>query len=145
MRVLLAGGSGAIGLPLIGQLRRAGHEVTAIHRNPQRRQALHAAGASPVEVNVLDQPALLTAVGSGQFDAVIAELTSLKKAPYTHRRLAVTDRLRVEGTANLLAVAEACGARRFVTQSMIYGYGYRDFGSRVLTESDPFAPPGNGA
>jgi nucleoside-diphosphate-sugar epimerase len=144
MRVLLAGGSGAIGLPLIRHLRASGHEVTAIHKNPEGETRLRAAGASALRVDVLDGASLVRALTGESFDAVISELTSLKKAPFTHGRLAMTDRLRREGTANLLAAAEAVGARRFVTQSMVYGYGFRDFGDRILTEEDPFAERGEG-
>ena len=40
--------------------------------------------------------------------------------------------------------ARAAGATRFVTQSIVFGYGYRDLGTRPLTEDDPFGiPQGN--
>ena len=55
--------------------------------------------------------------------------------------MALTDRLRTEGTANLLAAAEALGAKRFVAQSFILGYGYRDHGPEPLTEDAPFGRP----
>lgn len=55
-----------------------------------------------------------------------------------------TDRLRTEGTANLLAAARQLGALRFIAASTVFGYGFGDWGSRVLTEADPFAPPGRG-
>jgi nucleoside-diphosphate-sugar epimerase len=55
-----------------------------------------------------------------------------------------TNILRTTGTANLLAAAQAVGARRFVTQSIVYGYGYRDHGAKVLTEDDPFGVPASG-
>ena len=42
----------------------------------------------------------------------------------------------------MLAAARVVGARRFVTQSFLTGYGYGDWGDKVLTEDDPFAPPG---
>jgi len=58
--------------------------------------------------------------------------------------MAATNRLRAEGTANLLAATQQLRARRFITQSMVFGYGFGDWGGRVLTEADPFAPPGNG-
>jgi nucleoside-diphosphate-sugar epimerase len=73
-------------------------------------------------------------------DAVIHELTALRKAPTRHRGMAMTDRLRTEGTTNLLA-AEALGAKRFLTQSIIFGYGYRRHGPRPLTEDAPFGRP----
>ena len=45
--------------------------------------------------------------------------------------MALTDRLRVEGTTNLLAAAQELGARRFLTQSFILGYGYRPATGRI--------------
>ena len=38
MRVLLAGASGAIGMPLIRQLHAAGHDILAIHKTAQGRE-----------------------------------------------------------------------------------------------------------
>jgi nucleoside-diphosphate-sugar epimerase len=55
--------------------------------------------------------------------------------------MALTDRLRVEGTTNLLAAAQELGARRFLTQSFVLGYGYRDHGVQPLTEEAPFGLP----
>jgi nucleoside-diphosphate-sugar epimerase len=144
MRVLLAGASGAIGMPLIRQLHAAGHEVIAIHKSPGGRDRLAAVGAAPVQVDVLDRAGLLSALDGQHADAVISELTALKKTPMSHRDMAATNRLRTEGTANLIAAARQLGAHRFLTQSMVLGYGYGDWGGRVLTEADPFAPPGHG-
>jgi nucleoside-diphosphate-sugar epimerase len=74
-------------------------------------------------------------------DAVIHELTALRKPPTRHAGMALTDRLRTEGTTNLLAAAEELGAKRFLTQSIILGYGYRDHGPEPLTEDAPFGRP----
>ena len=144
MRVLLAGASGAIGMPLIRQLHAAGHEVLAIHRSPQGGSRLAATGATPIQVDVLSRPALLRALEGQRAEAVISELTALKKPPARHQDMAATNRLRTEATANLLVAARQLDARRFITQSMVFGYGYGDWGGRVLTEADPFGPPGHG-
>jgi nucleoside-diphosphate-sugar epimerase len=53
-----------------------------------------------------------------------------------------TDALHDVGATNLLAAARAIGARRFVAESMTMGYGYGDWGDQVITEDQPFAPPG---
>jgi nucleoside-diphosphate-sugar epimerase len=58
--------------------------------------------------------------------------------------MAATNTLRTRGTANLLEVARRIGAHRFVTQSMMFGYGYDDQGPRLRRESEPFAPEGQG-
>ncbi|HEY9294081.1 MAG TPA: NAD-dependent epimerase/dehydratase family protein, partial [Microlunatus sp.] len=143
MKILLAGASGAIGQPVLNRLITSGHQVTAIHRAAAGAERLRASGAIPVQVDVLDRPALLTALDGHQYDAMISELTALKKTPTRHADMALTNRLRIDGTANLLAAAEQSGATRFVSQSMVFGYGYGDFGGRVLTENDQFGPPGH--
>jgi nucleoside-diphosphate-sugar epimerase len=139
MRILLAGGSGAIGVPLVRLLRERDHSVVAIHRASEGRGRLLTAGAVPAQVDVLDRPAMLDALKDERFDAVISELTSLKKPPVFHRDMAPTDRLRVEGTANLVEAATRCGARRFLTQSIVLGYGFKGTGDRIVTEDQPFA------
>jgi nucleoside-diphosphate-sugar epimerase len=141
MRVLLAGASGALGLPLTRRLTAAGHEVIGLCRNPAGAPALMELGAQPVVADALDRSALLHAVDGLAADAVIHELTALKKPPTRHSGMVPTDRLRSEGTANLLAAAAAIGASRFVTQSIILGYGYYDHGGVPLTEDDPFGLP----
>jgi nucleoside-diphosphate-sugar epimerase len=144
MKVLLAGASGAIGMPLIRRLHAAGHDVLAVHRSPEKRARLAAAGTTPIEVDVLHAPALLQALHGQRVDAVICELSSLKKTPMVHKDMTATNILRTEGTRNLIAAARQLGARRFVTQSMVFGYGYGDWRGRVLTETDPFGPAGHG-
>jgi nucleoside-diphosphate-sugar epimerase len=144
MKVLVAGASGAIGMPVVRLLRHAGHEVVAVHRAPGSRARLAEAGAVPVQADVLDRRGLSRALEGQWADAVIAELTALKRPPLRHKDMAATNRLRTEGTANLLAAAVQLGARRFITQSVVFGYGFGGWGGRVLTEAAPFAPPGNG-
>ena len=145
MRVLVAGASGALGTPLTRRLLAAGHEVIGLSRTPGNRDKLLAPGAEPLIADAMDRVALLQAVDGLKADAVVHQLTALKKPPVRHRDMAATNALREEGTANLLAVARVVGARRFVTQSMIFGYGYGDWGDKVLTEDDQFAPPGRGS
>jgi nucleoside-diphosphate-sugar epimerase len=81
---------------------------------------------------------LVRAVTGLTADAVIHELTALRKPPLRASGMALTNRLRIEGTANLLAAADRLGANRIVTQSIIVGYGCRDHGDRIITEQDPF-------
>jgi nucleoside-diphosphate-sugar epimerase len=141
MKVLLAGASGAIGIPLTRQLLAHDHQVLGLTREQAGARRLQAMGATPVVADALDGDGLLRAVHGLSADAVIHELTALRKPPLRHRGMALTDRLRTEGTTNLLAAAEVLGARRFLTQSFILGYGYRDHGARLLTEEDPFGLP----
>ncbi|HEY2670936.1 MAG TPA: NAD(P)-dependent oxidoreductase [Rugosimonospora sp.] len=138
MRVLLAGASGAIGAPLTRMLIGAGYEVLGLSRSEASGRRLRELGATPLLADAMDRDALVRAVRGQSADAVINELTALKRPPSRHRDLSATDALRITGTANLLAAARELGATRFLTQSIVYGYGYRDHGTRPLTEDDPF-------
>ncbi len=142
MKVLLAGATGTLGKPLVRALVAGGHDVIGLSRTPDKGEKLRALGAEPVIADVMDQKALLNAVDGLEADAVIHQATALKKIPMRHRDMAATNALREAGTTNMLAAARVVGARRFVTQSFLTGYGYGDWDDKVLTEDDPFAPPG---
>ena len=138
MKIIIAGGTGTLGTPIVTQLLAAGHDVVGIARSTEGAQKLRRAGASVIVADAMDREGLLRAGEGLQADAVLHELTALKKAPAGHRAMAATDDLRVTGTANLLDLAGEVGARRFVTQSIVFGYGYRDHGDVTLTEDSPF-------
>src|SRR5215475_14232983 len=143
MRVLLAGASGAVGTPLTRQLLAAGHEVVGISRSRANAERLRSAGAEAVVADVMDRESLLAAVRGERADAVMHQLTALGTRKM-REAVRGTNALRTTGTAHLLAAARAVGAHRFLTQSIVFGYGYRDHGPHVITEDDPFAEPGSG-
>jgi nucleoside-diphosphate-sugar epimerase len=137
MKVLIAGATGVVGRPLVNMLAEDGHEVYALTRSPRP-----VPGATPVVADAMDRTTLLAAVDGLRLDAVVHQLTALKKVPTREGLMATTNALRSEGTTNLLAVAANTGARRFVSQSFYGGYGFADHGDRPLTEDAPFAEPG---
>jgi nucleoside-diphosphate-sugar epimerase len=141
MKVLLAGASGAIGVPLTRRLVANDHEVLGLTRNRAGGAALEALGATPVVADALDRDGLMRAVAGQSADAVIHELTALRKPPLRPSGMAPTNQLRIEGSANLLEAADELGAKRFVTQSIIFGYGFYDHGPGILTEDSPFGRP----
>jgi len=145
MRILLAGASGVFGRVLTPALIAAGHEVVGITRTPDGLRTIEGMGAAAVVADVMDRDSLLAAVGGPQsegrhFDAVVSQLTALKKPPMRNKDMDVTNTLRTVGTENLMAAAKATGATRFLTQSMIFGYGYGDQGATPLTEDAFFGP-----
>lgn len=142
MRVLLAGATGAIGRPLTRALVRGGHEVLALARTDGSAAAVRALGAEPVRADALDRDGLLRSLDGLAADAVIHQLTALKAPKLTLTADDPSNVLRARGTANLLEAAGALGAGRFLTQSLVLGYGYRDHGDRFLTEEDPFGVRG---
>jgi nucleoside-diphosphate-sugar epimerase len=143
MRVLVAGATGVIGRPLVRELVAAGHQVMGLSRGPASGEVLTGLGAEPIPADAMDRDCLLRAVQGRQADAVIHQATALKHVKATQRRLRndPTTALRIHGTANLLAAARLLGARRFLAQSLVLGYGYVDHGTRVLSEPDPFGRP----
>ncbi len=137
MRILIAGATGVVGRPLVRMLAEEGHRVFALTRS--RRPI---AGVTPVVADAMDRTTLLSAVDGLRFDAIVHQLTALKKAPTRESLMAATNALRAEGTTNLLAVARATGVTLFVSQSFYGGYGYRDHGDEPLNESAPFGVGG---
>jgi nucleoside-diphosphate-sugar epimerase len=118
MRIFVAGGSGAIGVPLVRALVKAGHPVTALTRSPDKEPALRALGAAPAVADALDAAALKRAVLAARPTHVIHQLTALPKDGVRKASdLAPTNRLRIEGTRNLLDAAIAAGATRFIAGS----------------------------
>jgi nucleoside-diphosphate-sugar epimerase len=139
MRIFVAGATGAVGKRLIPLLVASGHTVAGTTRSADKAERLWSAGAEPVVVDALDRDAVVAAVRRTRPDVVVHELTALTGA-VSMRRLdrafEATNRLRTEGTDNLLAAARAAGARRFVAQSFA-GWPYARVGGPVKTEEDP--------
>jgi 2-alkyl-3-oxoalkanoate reductase len=142
MKVFVAGGSGAVGTRLVLALVKAGHEVVASTRSAAKTDRLRELGAEPVVMDGLDREATIAAVRDSEAEVVVHQLTALTGATNLRRfdrEFALTNRLRTEGTDNLLAGARAAGARRFVAQSFA-GWPYAREGGAVKTEDDPLDP-----
>ncbi len=115
MRVFIAGGSGTIGVPLVRAVLAAGHQVTALTRTPAKEHMLRALGAQAAVADVFDIQALREAVAEAQPTHIIHQLTALPKEGASRASdLEPTNRLRSEGTRNLLEAAIEAGARRFI-------------------------------
>jgi nucleoside-diphosphate-sugar epimerase len=145
MKVFVAGATGAVGSRLVPELIESSHEVVAMTRLPQEERRLREIGAEPAVADGLDRAAVLEAVARAEPEVVINEMTGLSGVTSYRRfdrEFALTNRLRTEGTDNLLAAAQGVGARRFIAQS--YGnWNYERDGRPVKTEADPFdrSPP----
>lgn len=114
----MAGGSGTIGIPLVRALVAAGHQVTALTRSSGKQDELRALGASVAIADALARDELTAAVATARPTHVIHQLTALPKSGVRRPSdLDATNRLRIEGTRNLLAAAIDAGARRFLVGS----------------------------
>jgi uncharacterized protein YbjT (DUF2867 family) len=118
VRIFVAGASGVIGIRLVPLLIAGGHVVAAMTRSPDKAGLLAGLGAQPVVCDVFDAGALTRAVAAFGPEVVFHQLTDLPGDPgdlaaYGERN----DRIRSEGTANLLAAA-AAAAGRVIAQSI---------------------------
>jgi 2-alkyl-3-oxoalkanoate reductase len=138
MRVFVAGATGAIGRRLVPQLVEAGHQVTAITRSKEKLGMLYELGSEAVLCDVFDATRLGTVVAQAEPEAVINELTDLPQS-LNPRKLteyyAANNRVRREGTSNLLSAARGAGVRRFLIQGAAYWYA--PTGGAVKTEEAP--------
>jgi NAD(P)H-binding len=121
MRIFLAGATGVIGIRLLPLLVAEAHTVAGMTRSPKKTDALRALGAEPVVCDVFDGPALSEAITAFKPDAVVHQLTDLPdrldELPAFASR---NDRMRTEGTRNVLAAATATKARHFLAQSIAW-------------------------
>jgi nucleoside-diphosphate-sugar epimerase len=147
MRVFLAGATGVIGRRLVPLLRAGGHEVTAMIRSPEKASELRAMGADAAIADALDADAVLAAVREARPDAVIHQLTSLPRRinpRKIERDFVINDRLRGEGTRNLVRAAQAAGATRILAQSIAFAYApgppgalHRERDRLILEQASP--------
>ena len=135
MRVFVAGASGAIGRPLVRQLIAAGHEVTGMTRREEKAAELREAGAEAVVADVFDAEGLRDAVVAARPEAVVHMLTALPPRFSARTDLEPTNRIRIEGTRNLVAAARAAGARRMIAESVSFFYAHE--GDWVKDEEAP--------
>jgi nucleoside-diphosphate-sugar epimerase len=147
MKVLVAGATGVLGRQLVPRLAEAGHEVTGMTRTEGKRGLLRELGARAVVAEALDPEQVASAVAETEPEVIVHELTALTGNPDWRnfdRSFALTNRLRTEGTDNLLAAGRALGLRRFVAQSFA-GWPYARSGARIKSEEEPFDadPPGS--
>jgi nucleoside-diphosphate-sugar epimerase len=143
MRIFVAGATGALGRQLVPQLVAAGHDVVGMARSSGRADAVAALGARPVVADALDAGAVARAVADAEPEVIVHQLTALSGAmdlKHPEEFFATTNRLRTEGTDNLLAAGRAAGIRRFVAQSNASPGAYARVGGPVKTEDDPLDP-----
>lgn len=121
MRVFVAGATGVIGIRLVPLLVGAGHEVAGMTRSPGKASVIAALGATPVVCDVFDAVALCDAVVGFAPDLVMHQLTDLPdRADEIPDYAPANNRIRTEGTLNLLAASAAAGARQFLAQSVAW-------------------------
>lgn len=139
MRVFVAGATGVLGRKAAGLLVEAGHEVRGTARGPAKAELLRNLGAEPVSVDLFDGAAVRRALeGSEAVLHLATKIPPIMKMR-SRKNWAENDRLRREGTKNLVDGAIAAGAHAFIAESVTFIY--RDAGDRWIDESAPTHSP----
>jgi nucleoside-diphosphate-sugar epimerase len=138
VRIFVAGATGVIGSALVPMLVKRGHTVVGMTRRPERAAWVSRVGAEACVCDVYDRERLGAAVTDARPDVVIHQLTALPQRYDVRRRdvTVATDRIRRDGTANLVAAARAAGCERVIAQSVALLYR-PDAPGAVRTEADP--------
>jgi nucleoside-diphosphate-sugar epimerase len=111
-------------------------------RSTSKQDLVRSLGARPVVADALDPDAVAQAVASAEPEVIVHQLTALSGTfdmRHIDRFFETTNRLRTEGTDNLLAAGRAVGARRFVAQSFA-GWPAGRTGGPVTGEDAPYDP-----
>jgi nucleoside-diphosphate-sugar epimerase len=144
MRVFVAGGTGAMGRRLVPQLVARGHQVAATTTDAGKLGLLRQMGAEAVVMDGLDAMSVGEVVAYARPDVIVHQMTALSAArigkpdfKHPERFGALTNRLRTEGTDNLLAAAEATGVAHIVAQSLAAWPANSEDG--LVTEEEPLA------
>lgn len=107
-------------------------------RSEAGAEVVRAVGAEALVADALDSTAVGRVVTAARPEIVVHQLTAIPKRVDPRAfsdSFAATNRLRREGTRNLLDAAQAAGARLFVGQSIAQAYA--PVGGWIKTEDDP--------
>ncbi len=122
MNIFVTGATGVLGRATVPLLVAAGHRVDGLARSPENDAVLRRLGATPVRADLFDTDALREAMTG--HDAVLHLATRIPPTSKAGRRSAwrENDRIRREGTDNLVEAARATGVGAVVYPSIAYVY-----------------------
>ena len=117
MRVAVAGATGVLGRAVMPRLRAAGHEVRGFARRPP------VDAPDLVALDLLDRDAVVAFAAEWRPDAILHIATAIPAdldPRHAVEQFGPTNRLRREGTRNLVAAAEAAGGAWLIGQSIAF-------------------------
>ena len=134
MLVAVIGATGIVGRHVVPRLREHGHHVRAIVRSEADVEVLRRVGIEAVRGDILDSHSLRQAV---EGCSVAFHLATAAPRPGQAPNWALNDRIRREGTANLLEACRGARVQRYVQQSLAFLVGGS---SDIVDEAAPLLP-----
>jgi nucleoside-diphosphate-sugar epimerase len=125
MKIFIAGATGVLGRRVVQKLMAKGHQIVGLSRSAQNREWLNQHGAIPREGDLFDleQLADITA----DCEAILHLATAIPtKSRSTRQDWALNDRIRREGTENLVAAALRHNCKLYLQESVTLIYGHRN-------------------
>lgn len=144
MKILVAGASGVVGQGLCRLLVADGHSVSGTTRSAGKAAGLEALGVTALVVDVFDAAELTETIMRAAPEVVIHQLTDLPDGLDPAQMAAArirNNRIRDEGTRNLIAAAVTAGAKRLIAQSIAFAYAP---GPLPYDEAAPLDPAATG-
>ena len=118
MTVLVTGGTGVVGQPVIRRLVGSGREVRGLARSEKAAAVLAGLGAVPSAGDIEDPDSLVRAMSGCEVVYDIAGLVS-----FCPTDPAALYRINVEGTRNVVRAARRAGVRRLIHTSSVSALG----------------------
>ena len=137
MRVFVAGATGVLGRLVVREMVARGHAVTGLARSATNAAVLRWLDAAPAAGDLFDADSLARAAAGA--DVVMHLASAIPSGTrQTLRDWQMNDRIRTEGTANLLEAACRVRARFYIQQSEIAVYGSTS--ENWVDEGSPVVP-----
>lgn len=137
MKVFVSGATGVLGRRVVAEMVAAGFEVTGVARSPGKRADLASVGVRPVELDLFNRAAVHAAVAGHDVVCNVATAIPVGERANSPSAWEDNDRIRRDGSRNLVDAALATGASRYVQESIAFLYA--DGGDRFLDESAALA------
>jgi nucleoside-diphosphate-sugar epimerase len=120
--VFVTGGTGVLGRPVIRALLAQGHRVRVLAHSADNERTIRQLGAQPVRADLFDPATLPSALGDAE--AVLHLATRIPPSDRMGKAAAWADndRLRTEGTRNLVDAALAGQVQSFLYPSVVLVY-----------------------
>ena len=124
MKVLVTGGAGYVGVPVVEELQGAGHDVTVfdslLHEQENVADVLRSRAVPLIVADVRDAAARRKALEDAE---AVVHLAAIVGDPACARQPELSHAVNVEGSSALVDDATAVGVERFIFASTCSNYG----------------------